>query len=73
VFFNNNNGCGTTPCQENGIDISDSHSTYLYGTNVFNIANMIRSDGKAIAKQAENVGGFAGAGGVVAAYLFNSL
>ena len=70
MFFNNNNGCGNTPCQENGIDISDSHSTYLYGTNTRNMVNMIGSDGNAIAKQAENVGGF---GGVVAAYLFNSL
>jgi hypothetical protein len=34
-----------------------------------NIVNMIRSDGNAVAKQAENLGGF---GGVVAAYLFNS-
>ena len=70
MFFNDNNPCGNTPCQTNGIDISDSHTTYLYGTNTRNMANMIRSDGKAIAKQAENVGGF---GGVVAAYLFNSL
>ena len=68
MFFNNNYVCHT-PCQENGIDISDSHSTYLYGTNMRNMVNMIRSDGNAIAKQAENVGGF---GGVVAAYLFNS-
>lgn len=69
MFFNNNNGCSNNFCQENGIDISDSHSTYLYGTNMRNMVNMIRSDGNAIAKQAENVGGF---GGVVAAYLFNS-
>jgi glucan 1,3-beta-glucosidase len=73
VFYNNNNGCGDAPCQENGIDISDSHSTYLYGTNMHSMVNMIRSDGKAIAKQAENVGGFGGFGGVVAAYLFNSV
>jgi glucan 1,3-beta-glucosidase len=69
VFFNNNKGCSSAHCQENGIDISDSHSTYLYGTNTRNMVNMIRSDGNAIAKQAENVGGF---GGVVAAYLFNA-
>jgi glucan 1,3-beta-glucosidase len=70
VFFNNNDPCKNAHCQMNGIDISDSHSTYLYGTNMRNIVNMIRSDGNAIAKQAENRGGF---GGVVAAYLFNSL
>jgi glucan 1,3-beta-glucosidase len=72
AFFNNHVPCGD--CQANGVDIENSRSTYIFGTNVRAIRTMFRSDGQAIAERADNGGGFQGndIGGVVAAYLFNS-
>ena len=73
AFFNDGTShpCGENNpgCQNNAVDISNSSSTYLYGTNVHDIATIFRSDGRAVATSAANGGGW---GGVVAAYLFHT-
>ncbi|KAL9612606.1 MAG: hypothetical protein Q9167_002812 [Letrouitia subvulpina] len=71
VFFNGGVGHSCDMCQQNAIGISKSTSTYLYGTNVKAIENIIISDDVDIALRSENDGSFP-TGGVVAAYLFNS-
>jgi glucan 1,3-beta-glucosidase len=76
VFFNGgvNKPCQGAPgiCQQSAIDISNSTGTYLYATNVKAIQNMMISDGLDIALRSDNDGSFP-TGGVVAAYLFNSV
>jgi glucan 1,3-beta-glucosidase len=69
TFFNNDLTCVNHDCQQNAIEISNSSNTYLYGTNVRSITNIVISDGEIVALEAANLGGW---GGVVAAYLFNS-
>ena len=76
VFFNGgvNHNCQGAPgiCQQNAIDIYNSTGTYLYGTNVKAIQTMMISNNVDIAFRSDNDGSFP-TGGVVAAYLFNSV
>ncbi|KAL9042378.1 MAG: hypothetical protein Q9214_003796 [Letrouitia sp. 1 TL-2023] len=72
VFFNGGVGHSCDICQQNAIGISKSTGTFLYGTNVKAIENIIISDGVDIALRSENDGSFA-TGGVIAAYLYNSI
>ncbi|BCR94046.1 glycoside hydrolase family 55 protein [Aspergillus luchuensis] len=68
VFFNNNGDC-SGDCQTNAIDISNSTSIYLYGTNTKSTTNMVLEGTKVIATQSDNAGGW---GGVIAGYLYDS-
>ena len=74
VFFNNGVGqgdCATAGvCQQTGIEITNSHQTYIYGTNMHSVDQLISSGGSAdTATQAINfVGLFGQSGGVVAGY-----
>lgn len=72
VFFNGGVGHSCNICQQNAIGITKSTGTFLYGTNVKAIENIIISDNIDIAGRSENDGSFP-TGGVVAAYLYNSV
>ncbi|GLA29055.1 hypothetical protein AnigIFM63326_006943 [Aspergillus niger] len=68
VFFNNNGDC-SGDCQTNAIEIANSTSIYLYGTNTKSTTNMVLEGTKVIATQSDNAGGW---GGVIAGYLYDS-
>ena len=68
VFFNNNGDCGGK-CQQNAIQMmTDSKQVYLYGTNTKSTKNIILEEGRVIAKEDDNAGGW---GGIIAAYLYD--
>lgn len=48
--------------------MTDSKQVYLYGTNTKSTENIILEEGKVIAKEDTNAGGW---GGVIAAYLYD--
>lgn len=70
TFFNDDQTCGSSGiCQSRAVEILQSTSTYLYGTNVHGLANIMTSNGNDVASTAANSGGW---GGVIAAYLFHT-
>ncbi|PWY92822.1 exo-beta-1,3-glucanase [Aspergillus heteromorphus CBS 117.55] len=68
VFFNNGGNCDGD-CQTNAIQVRNSTSVYMYGTNTKSTTNMAIEGTKPIARQSDNAGGW---GGVLAAYLYDS-
>ncbi|KAE8148799.1 pectate lyase superfamily protein-domain-containing protein [Aspergillus avenaceus] len=68
AFFNNNGGCNGK-CQKNTIQIIDSVSLYLYGTNTKSTTNMILEGTTPVAREDDNAGGW---GGVIAGFLYNT-
>ncbi|PYH93449.1 exo-beta-1,3-glucanase [Aspergillus ellipticus CBS 707.79] len=68
VFFNNNGNCDGD-CQTNAIQVSQSTSIYMYGTNTKSTTNMVIEGTQPIARESDNAGGW---GGVLAAYLYDS-
>jgi len=70
VFYDGVNLCNAGNCQQKAIEIQQAHNTYLYGTNVKSVEQMIISDnGASTATSADNGGGW---GGVIGSYLFNT-
>ena len=72
VFFNGGVGHSCDMCQKNAVEISNSSIVSLFGTNAKAIESIVISDGLDIAPRSDNDGSFP-IGGVVAAYLFNSI
>lgn len=64
AFFNNNGDCNGK-CQKNAIQVLDSSSLYLYGTNTKSVDNIVLEGHTAVVREQGNEGGW---GGVIAGY-----